>query len=196
MATITLPEQAWAIPTLCEFRMPGSIESTESVFTGAPQRSEYPGDPWQVRLTYSGVSRENYGRLAAFWNHVRGGAHLVRLWDLNRGRHRPQGSISGTVTLSLSAAYGASQVRLSAGAGKLLPGDRFNVVFADTTRQLVEVYSDDGSGDYSITPPLRKAAASGSSIVYDHPYADFMLLEAPWIGGPQGFTVELREFPQ
>jgi hypothetical protein len=194
MAVYSLPETLGMAPALLEFQMSGSIETTQSVFTGGIQRSEFPGDSWRARLTYENVRQADLPRFSAFWNHLRGGAHLLRLWNLKYPE--PRGTKRGTPTLTATVAAGVSQIGIG-GSGTLLPGDMVNIVYADNTRQLLQIYTDDGGGLYSVTPPLRKAASAGASIVWDRPYADFMPLSAPWIsygaGASQGFVLELQE---
>ncbi len=196
MAVYTLPDVCKDMPLRFELQMLGAIEVAPSVFTGAIQRSEYPGDLWVARLTWNNIPNDRLPGIRSFFNHMRGGVHLLRLWHLQQPV--PLGTVTGAVTLGASAVAGANQITITK-TGTLLPGDFINVTFPDTTRQLLEIYSDDGTNLHTITPPLRKAASNGAAVTISKPYADFMLTAAPFFAHEplvsQGFSVELVEYP-
>lgn len=81
-----------------------------------------------------------------------------------------------------------------------MPGDFLNVTFPDASTQLVEIHAASGTGTITCTlvAPLRKAASSGSAIIWSRPTALFHVVTAPTIPHEArlsgGFTVELEEF--
>jgi len=118
----------------------------------------------------------------------------------------PLGTMRGAMTLSSSAAQGATTLVVTAGSGqasKTLKVGDFVGVGTGTTTQLLMIMADataNGSGVISLTvePPLRNAFASSSVVTWDKPCALFRRSDSKsdWeysINMASGFNLNLIE---
>jgi hypothetical protein len=108
-----------------------------------------------------------------------GQVNQFELWD--KMRPAPIGTMRGTLTLSSSAAQGASSLVITGGAGQasttLKQGDLLGLG-SGLTQQVVMVTADataNGSGviTASVKPSLRNAFTGGAIVTWDKPKALF-----------------------
>lgn len=133
--------------------------------------------------TASIVAPTNYENVSGAWQalmlSLKGQVNQLALYNL--ARKVPLGTMRGSMTLSTSAAQGATSLVITAGSGQaaktLKAGDMLGLG-AGTTQQLVMIMSDataNGSGVITVTtePPLRNAFTSGGVVTWDKPCALF-----------------------
>lgn len=199
MAIKALPNRRLFMPKLFELQMRGNVFMNQSPMNGVVRTAEIPGDSWVIRMEYSFRKNDEYHELRAFWNSLRGPAHVLRCWHLFHPE--PRGTLRGSPTLSVAAVEGANQITILGGAGStLLPGDFVGVTLNNSKLQTVEVESATGTGTITatITPPLRRAALVDSTVVWQRPTIDFLLQTAPYIPHTArysgGFSIEAVEF--
>lgn len=137
---------------------------------------------------------------------LRGRINHLAMWDA--GRPVPRGTMRGTMTLSASAAAGATAVSVVASgqAGTTLrAGDWLQFGSGVGTSVLVMVADDataNGSGVISINiePPLRYAFGSGTAVTWDRPVAYYRRMSGavgwdniPLTGAQGGISFDLLE---
>ncbi len=200
MAVYTLPTKNLFCPRRMEMQMAGNVDVNRSPMNGVVTTVEMPGDAWAIRMEY-GFTRSAGERdeQRAFWNRLRGQAHLLRVWPIFRSE--PRGT-ARPVSLASLAVEGANSIVVTVASGAtLLPGDFLMVNQTGGYTQLVEVAEATTvttACTAELVAPLRRAAAAGSAVVWQRPYADFLLTQAPFIPHEaelsSGFSIEAVEF--
>lgn len=129
-----------------------------------------PGWRWRVRLSVamSGpTGKVARGRAEALLTHLRGGGNDIAVWHPNKPV--PLGTLTGSPTVAVQAAAGASTVTITATNGQtLLAGDRIGLV---GTVYMVAADTVAAGGVMVITlcNPLRALAAVGTAVVLTRP---------------------------
>jgi hypothetical protein len=193
MAIITLPQSL--VPSGCTLAQVTNQRVTASPFGGSEQAVDMLNDRWFMTLEIPGRYYGGAAAVEAFINAMRGQTNTVMLYHF--GRQRVRGTIAGALTLSATAAQGASSVSITATNGTtLLAGDLIGIgglllmVAADTT-------ASGGVMAVSLTNRLRKQLTSGSAVTITRPTAEFRLASAPVVryvpGFTDGFTVDFAE---
>jgi hypothetical protein len=137
-----------------------------------------------------GISQAAMAKWKALLAKLRGRTNFLAAWDV--GLPAPRGTMRGTMTLSASAAKGATQLSVTAGAGQagttLLEGDWLQVG-TGLTGQLVMVVADataNGSGviTVSIEHPIRLNGgyASSTAVTWDKALGHYKMVseQAQW----------------
>lgn len=168
------------------------------------QGMEISAPLWEVSLS----APTNYESVSGAWQalimKLKGQVNQLAIW--NMGRPVPSGTCRGSMTLSSSAAQGATSLVITAGSGQaaktLKTGDMLGVG-SGTTTQLLMIMADataDGSGVITVTvePPLRNAFSSGSVVTWDKPCALFRRSDSKsaWeysVNMASGFSLNLIE---
>lgn len=159
-----------------EMRVVPNVSAFTSPYTKAVQTLDMLGERWTARVAMPahvdpviGAARE------AYFDRLRGPVNLIGLWHLRRPR--PQGTVCGLPTVSGAVAQLANLVNIQSTAfATVLAGDQFGIggqlvrvmasVTADSTGLLTGV---------EVMPRFRVAVASGASVAWDRPTANFML---------------------
>lgn len=168
------------------------------------QAMEVSSPLWTVDIS----APTNYESVSGAWQalimKLKGQVNQLAIWNL--GRPVPSGDMRGSMTLSSSAAQGATSLVITAGSGQaaktLKAGDMLGLG-SGTVQQLVMLMSDataNGSGVITVTvePPLRNAFVSGSVVVWDKPCALFRRSDSKsaWeysVNMASGFSLNLIE---
>lgn len=199
MAIITLPTALKVGPDcdwgLQHYALVGASESggSEQVRLLSPSR-------WVATLKppeWLSVAAGELAEWQALAAQLRGRVNVLAAW--NWSQPAPRGTMRGTLTLSASAAAGATSISVTGGAGQAgttwLAGDMLQVGTGLGTSQLVMVTAPataNGSGvaALSIEPPLRDAYTSGTACTWDKPLAYFRgtAQSARWTYGNSGLS--------
>lgn len=193
MTTITWP--TGLVPASADYSIQYDVQLSV-MRSGRIYTHGLPGYRWVCTLTFAPTNAANdadRGAIEALVASLRGGAR--ELVAPHFGRPIPNGTISGTVTLASAAAVGANTISVSGGSGTLKAGDIIGV-----GSNLVMVEKDwSGSGAISISPAIRSAANSGTSVVYNRPTTKWIATTSvagpfPYLPGSRpSFAIELTE---
>jgi hypothetical protein len=167
------------------------------------QSVELSSPLWVVTLEATPGLESNGGGWQSFGMQLRGQTNQLALW--NHARPIPRGTMRGVMTLSASAAQGATTLSIVATgqtAKTLKQGDYLGLG-ANLTQQVVMVVADaisDGSSTISVTvePALRNAFAVGSAVTWDKPKALFRRVDSKfgwqtYAAVVEGFVLDLIE---
>lgn len=181
MSLLTLP--AAFRPQTCSLELSVNDRVNASPFGGSEQAVDLLNDRWLLHVRLPESTQADGAWREAFIASFRGRTNWVALWHFMRPQ--PRGTMRGTLTLSSSAAQGASSIVVTGGAGQagttLLAGDLIGV-----GNLLFMVASDcvaNGSG--VITVPivnrLRVALTPAAAVTWYRPSALFRLAGAPTV---------------
>lgn len=159
-----------------EMRVAPNVMTFTSPYTKAVQTLDLLGERWAVKLNMAaGVDPIIGAAREAYFDRLRGPVNLIAMWHLRRPR--PQGTLRGTPTVSGAVAQLANLVNIQSTAfATVLAGDQIGI-----NGQLVRVMSSvtaNGAGlltGVEVMPRFRAAVASGASVAWDRPTANFML---------------------
>lgn len=183
--------------------------ATDSDATGASQVRLFGPPRWTMTLQApQAVTVAEAQVWLAMLMLLRGRVNHLAAWDVNRAA--PLGTLRGTLTLSATAAAGATTASITGGAGQagttLKVGDWLQIG-TGLTSQLVMSTADataNGSGVISATfePPLRRQYNSGTAVAWDKPVAHYKATSdsTEWRAygnrAVQDLTLDLLEQPQ
>ena len=134
----------------------------------------WPGERWEVDVSFVAMKRADAERWIAFFTSLRGKVGSFTLGD--PAGQVPRGTASGSVTATGDER--ARTVTLSGGSGTLLEGDWISF---DSHRRLHKVLADvtlGGSVSCEIWPSLR-ATLSSAPVALSGAKGRFMLMEPP-----------------
>ena len=147
-----------------------------SPFGGSEQAIDLLNDRWLCSVELPPSRQAAAAAIEAFIGAMRGQTNTVQLWHFSRPQ--PQGTVRGTLTLSATAAQGASSIVVtgcSPSTGTLKAGDLLGV-----GGLLLMVASDCTAAAGVITVPitnrLRTAQSSGAAVTWDKPKGTFRML--------------------
>lgn len=198
MSAVTLPVPF--APNSCSLKLSVNQRVNASPFGGSEQAVDLLNDRWLMSLELAPNYSAQGAAIEAFINAMRGQSNWTALHHF--ARPVPRGTMRGSLTLSGSAAQGASNLVVTGGAGQagttLLAGDLIGV-----SGLLFMVASDcvaNGSG--VITAPivnrLRMALGSGLTVTWNRPTALFRLVSTPVVeyapGLFSGVSFEFAEY--
>lgn len=199
MAVITFPE------TLGLARTSWAQQRNDVAFRSSfgAQAVELSSPLWAVTLQAPPDLEKRSGGWKALGMQLRGQTNQLELWDL--ARPTPAGTMRGSMTLSSSAAQGATVLNIVASGetGKtLLRGDYLGLG-SGLTQQVVMIIADalsDGSGVIAVTvePFLRNAFSTGAAVTWDKPKALFRRVNSKfgwenYRARVEGFALDLIE---
>lgn len=178
MSIVTLPAQFK--PSSCALTQFVSQRVSASPFGGSEQAIDLLNDRWLLSCELPNSLTNSGAWIEAFTGSMRGQVNTVALYHF--ARPYPTGTMRGTLTLSASAAQGASSLSITGGAGQalktLLAGDMIGVgglllmVATDCTA------NSSGVITVTITNRLRVAQSSGESVSWSKPTAMFRMLSS------------------
>jgi len=134
---------------------------------------------WEASMSGVPETRDQARTIETLIESLDGFANQLALWNVECPA--PKGTMRGTMTLSSSAAQGATTLVITAGSGQasttLLAGDLLGLG-SGTTQQVVRVTANataNGSGVITVTigTPLRNAFSSSAAVTWDKPKALF-----------------------
>lgn len=193
--SLTMPD--WFKAATMEISLDRATVTHTSQTTKMTQMVDLYSWQWRISVQLPPCSIADAGAREALVNRLSGGAETIALH--HKYRPVPKGTMRGTPTLNANAAQFANQIQI-AGAwdatgsvpGTLKAGDMIGL-----SGQLLQVSEDaaaNGSGvmTVNLVNRLRTSAASGASIVWDKPTAEFYLADgkarsvySPNMGGGQ-----------
>lgn len=180
MSVITLP--AAFVPHSCQLTQSVNQRVSAAPFGGSEQAIDLLNDRWLLSCELPNHLNSDGAWREAFIGAMRGQTNVVNLHHF--ARKAPRGTVRGTLTLSASAAQGASSVVItgcSPATGTLLAGDMIGV-----GGLLLMVASDCAAVAGVVTVPitnrLRVAQSSGAAVTWDKPTAPFRLLATNGVG--------------
>ena len=188
MSTITLPAQF--APKSFILKQNTSQRVSASPFGGSEQAVDLLNDRWICSVELVQNNYENSSYIEAFIAAMRGQVNNVALYHF--ARPQPRGTMRGSLTISASAAQGASSIVVTGGAGQalttILRGDMLGV------GGLLLMAASDCTANSSgvITIPivnrLRKALSPSDVVTWDKPTALFRILSANGVEYVAGMT--------
>ncbi len=139
-----------------------------------PQVYEWPGERWELDMTFNVMERDVGGAWAGFLSALRGSVGSFLAGDPTGTG--PIGTAGGTPTVNGTTLAGARVLPVSGGTGTLKAGSLFSLG-SGATRQLYQVQTDASlsSGLLDIWPALRLQAANATPIQLTNPTGRFML---------------------
>jgi hypothetical protein len=153
----------------------------ESVPSGNVTTRLFGVPRWTLSLNSPEVLTESQ---AVVWRELllalRGRVNYLKAW--NPVQTVPRGTMRGTMTLSSTAAAGATSIVITAGAGQasttLLSGSPLTIGTGIGTSQLVHTIGNataNGSGVITVTvePPLRQQFVSTTAVTWDKAFTYF-----------------------
>lgn len=113
-------------PAACTLMLEPNVREFISPYTGSYEVVDLIGERWRMQLSFADALRATAAAQEAFLNRLRG-IHLVRAPYFDRPE--PLGTMRGTVTLSASAAQGATSLALTGAtaAPNMLAGGSFEI---------------------------------------------------------------------
>lgn len=147
----------------------GSVGVAMSPWSFARYPQDWGGERWEIVIHFLARRMEDIGPLEAFLLKVRHGRVPFRVGDPYASL--PQGTASGSATVSGTATAGADTVATSGWSGTLLAGDLIQI--GDNLHKVLE--DANGGGTLTVAPRLRAAHASGTPIIYENPRGLFAL---------------------
>lgn len=195
MSLITLPTAFK--PRTCHLRLAVNQRVQAAPFGGSEQAIDLLNDRWVMSCELPPRATTDGGAIEAFIGAMRGQTNTTSVWHF--ARPAPQGTVRGTLTLSASAAQGASSIVVtgcSPATGTLLAGDMLGV-----SGLLLMVASDcvavAGVITVPITNALRKALTAGAAVTWDKPSMTARILATSDVGYEpaiaQGVTFDFGE---
>lgn len=181
-------------PNRVQLRLQSVTRDFTSPYSMQVQSIDLMAEVWRMQFDIaSGNSKVTAGAIEAMFDRLKGKANQIALWHF--GRPVPQGTARGTLTLSAAANQLDNTVSIS-GSGTLLAGDMIGI-----GGQLCRVMANATlPGVVEVAPRMRAAKASGTSVTWAQPTANFILVsDGPGIdympGQQSGVSVEFIEAP-
>jgi len=203
---ISLPTDSSAQPTQTTFRIVRAISKSQSIFTGAQQVYQYPGEWWEAEITMPpmkhALAREWIAALTSMRGYV--GQMYLGDWDARTARGTASSS-AGTPLVNGASQTGNSLIIDGATAsqtGYLKKGDYIQIGSGLTQRlhMVVEDANTDGSGNstLSIEPALRSSPDNNTAITVANTKGVFRLVGSfEWTANSistYGFTFAVKEY--
>lgn len=145
----------------------GAVGVAQSPYTFTRHVQDWGGERWELTINFLSQRMQDIGPLEAFLLKVRHGRQTFRCGDPYASL--PQGTATGSATVSGTATAGSSTLATSGWSGTLLAGDLVQI--GDHLYKLLADAS--GGGTLELAPRLRLAYASGTSIIYNNPRGVF-----------------------
>lgn len=181
---ISLPTDSSAQPSSTTFRLVRIIAQTQSIFTGAQQVYQYPGEWWEAEITLPPMKHAVAREWLAALTSLRGAVGTMYLgdWDGRTARGTASSS-AGTPLVNGASQTGNSLIIDGATAsqtGYLKKGDYIQIGSGVSQRlhMVVEDANTDGSGNatLSIEPALRTSPADDTAITVANTKGVFRLV--------------------
>ena len=154
---------------------------TQSPFSGAPQVYSHPFALWNGTYTLPPMKREKASEWIAFMMKLKGREGTFYAYDPDA--KEPQGKVTTSVTLNGAIAVGDTSIDVDCSNNNLTDafkaGDYIQIGTGSNAR--LYMITDDantnstGGATLEIQPPVKKASASGSTVVVDNPVGVFRM---------------------
>lgn len=197
MSTVDWPERL--LPQTCSLRLRKSGGMFTSPFNGTMQATDFMSERWILSVQLAEQSRRDPRGLESFIGGLSGGINRVRGWHFGK-RGIPRGTLRGTPTLALAASFGDQQLELNnvVNGTTLLADDMLMLISGQLVQVSADTLASGGRMTVNITSHIRQTASAASAVVWNRPYAQFVLpaMEAGAVWSPgriDGVALDLVE---
>ena len=142
------------------------VAVSESPFTGATQVQKYAKAQWYATLSLPPMKRNPAIQWQAFFMKLEGRANTFLLGDPD-AKTVTGGNAPTSISVTSSAAIGATSVTLTIGSGKKLnKGSYLQFGTGSSSRLHMVVDDNTGNGAVTIQPPLKDAITTGTTVTF------------------------------
>lgn len=142
------------------------VAVSESPFTGATQVQKYAKAQWYATLSLPPMKRSDASQWQSFFMQLEGRANTFLLGDPD-AKTVLGGNAPTSISVTSSAAIGATSVSLTIGAGKKLnKGSYLQFGTGSSSRLHMIVDDNTGNGAVTIQPPLKDAITTGTTVTF------------------------------
>lgn len=173
MSTFAWPTNL--IPQQCGFGSVGAGVQFKSPYNGTVQSMDFVAERLVLSVTLPPKRRSGAGEVEAFLFKLRGGNNRVLAYHF--GRPAPRGTMRGTPVLTSTVTRGASSIAITTTpVATLKAGDMIGL--GSHLLQVADDATATGAGamTVNILHRIRETVNAGTSIVWDKPTAQFVML--------------------
>lgn len=143
-----------------------TVAVSESPFTGATQVQKYAKAQWYATLSLPPMKRSDASQWQSFFMQLEGKANTFLLGDPD-AKTVLGGNAPTSISVTSSAAIGATSVSLTIGSGKKLNKGSYLQFGTGANSRLHMVVDDNtGNGAVTIQPPLKTAITTGTTVTF------------------------------
>lgn len=142
------------------------VAVSESPFTGATQVQKYAKAQWYATLSLPPMKRSQAVEWQSFFMQLEGKANTFLLGDPD-AKTVMGGNAPTSISVTSSAAIGATSVTLTIGSGKKLnKGSYLQFGTGSSSRLHMVVDDNTGNGAVTIQPALKDAITTGTTVTF------------------------------
>ena len=143
-----------------------AVAVSESPFTGATQVQKYAKAQWYATLSLPPMKRSQAVEWQSFFMQLEGKANTFLLGDPD-AKTVMGGNAPTSISVTSSAAIGATSVSLTIGSGKKLNKGSY-LQFGTGSSSRLHMIVDDNTGNRAVTiqPPLKDAITTGTTVTF------------------------------
>ena len=142
------------------------VAVSESPFTGATQVQKYAKAQWYATLSLPPMKRSQAVEWQSFFMQLEGKANTFLLGDPD-AKTVLGGNAPTSISVTSSAAIGATSVTLTIGSGKKLnKGSYLQFGTGSSSRLHMVVDDNTGNGAVTIQPALKDAITTGTTVTF------------------------------
>lgn len=142
------------------------VAVSESPFTGATQVQKYAKAQWYATLSLPPMKRSQAVEWQSFFMQLEGKANTFLLGDPD-AKTVMGGNAPTSISVTSSAAIGATSVTLTIGSGKKLnKGSYLQFGTGSSSRLHMIVDDNTGNGAVTIQPALKDAITTGTTVTF------------------------------
>ena len=143
-----------------------AVAVSESPFTGATQVQKYAKAQWYATLSLPPMKRSQAVEWQSFFMQLEGKANTFLLGDPD-AKTVMGGNAPTSISVTSSAAIGATSVSLTIGSGKKLnKGSYLQFGTGSSSRLHMIVDDNTGNGAVTIQPALKDAITTGTTVTF------------------------------
>jgi hypothetical protein len=143
-----------------------TVAVSQSPFTGATQVQKYAKAQWYATLSLPPMKRSDASQWQSFFMQLAGKANTFLLGDPD-AKTVLGGNAPTSISVTSSAAIGATSVSLTIGSGKKLNKGSYLQFGTGANSRLHMVVDDNtGNGAVTIQPPLKDAITTGTTVTF------------------------------
>jgi hypothetical protein len=143
-----------------------TVAVSQSPFTGATQVQKYAKAQWYATLSLPPMKRSDASQWQSFFMQLEGKANTFLLGDPD-AKTVLGGNAPTSISVTSSAAIGATSVSLTIGSGKKLNKGSYLQFGTGANSRLHMVVDDNtGNGAVTIQPPLKDAITTGTTVTF------------------------------
>ena len=152
--------------TISDWGIRRTVAVSESPFTGATQVQKYAKAQWYATLSLPPMKRSQAVEWQSFFMQLEGKANTFLLGDPD-AKTVMGGNAPTSISVTSSAAIGATSVTLTIGSGKKLnKGSYLQFGTGSSSRLHMVVDDNTGNGAVTIQPALKDAITTGTTVTF------------------------------